>query len=133
MQEQREDLHDRLQAIEQVLEFQRRRRIVLQALWVLYAAMVAFGSRLPRMAVRQLGPDVFFAVLFFTIAFLAAIGLILLARSVRHMLVPRQTRREAKRLRRLLAGEKPRPLWMRSLLWIVRRVRGKGRKHASNT
>lgn len=129
MQEEQE----RLQEIEQALEMQRRRGIVLQAVWVLYAAMVAFGSRLPRMAVRQFGPDVFFAVFFFTIAILAAIGLILLARSVRHLLRTRSLRHKARDLRRRLAGEKPRPLWMRVLLWIVKRLRGRGRKHANNT
>ena len=85
------------------------------------------------MAVRQFGPDVFFAVFVFTIAILAAIGLILLTRSVRHLLESRRLRREADQLRRLLAGEKPRPLWMRTLLWIVKRIRGRGRKHANNT
>lgn len=129
MQEEQE----RLQEIEQALEMQRRRGIVLQAVWVLYAAMVAFGSRLPRMAVRQFGPDVFFAVFFFTIAILAAIGLILLARSVRHLLRTRSLRHQARDLRRRLAGAVSRPLWMRVLLWIVKRLRGRGRKHANNT
>jgi hypothetical protein len=129
MQEQRESL----QEIEQALEFQRRRGNVLKALWLLYAAMLVVGSRMPRMAVRQFGPDVFFAVFVFTIAILAAIGLILLARSVRHMLASRRLRREADHLRRLLTGEKPRPLWMRALLWIVKRIRGRGRNHDNNT